>query len=173
MIPVIAFTAWEGPRRETVRRIPSSSEEVKDFVDEALGCFTNRYPSQRQPAFFYRREPEGRFPYACLRATIDHTGSYAALLWYGTGPKDGIHDRLWLSDNLEPTGDEPELIADDHTGAVYAPSSVLPLAQIVPVIHQFCLDGTGERPAGINWVTGEFNGYRHGSRTGGEPGQGA
>ncbi|MFJ8444381.1 Imm1 family immunity protein [Kitasatospora griseola] len=167
MILMIAFFTRETGRRESMKRFPSCPEEVEEFVDEAL-----RRSAGWHASFMYSH-PEAKYPHAVLQVTIDHTGSYGALHWYNTSCKGGLYDWLWLSDNLEPTGDEPELIADDHTGAVYDPSSVLPLPQIASVIYKFCLDGTGERPGSINWVTGEFNGYRHGTRKGGEPGQGA
>ncbi|MFJ8478349.1 Imm1 family immunity protein [Kitasatospora sp. NPDC094011] len=161
MILEISFTAgevsWHGP----VRRFPSCPEEVEEFVGEALRCSADRQ------AWFTYSHPEATRPHACLRATVDRTGRYGALLWMNTGGKGGSYDWIWLSDNLDPSGDEPELIADDHTGAVYDRSSVLPLSQIAGVVYRFCLDGTGERPDGIGWVTGEYNGYRNDTGKGG------
>ncbi|MFD8483910.1 Imm1 family immunity protein [Kitasatospora sp. NPDC059673] len=161
MILKVSFIAQEASRQERVTRFPSCPEEIEEFVDEALRRSANRH------AWFSYSHPDAEHSHAGLQATVDRASRYGALHWYNTDRKGGIHDWLWLSDNIDPSGDEPALISDDHTGAIYDPSSVLPLPQIAAVIHRFCLDGTGERPDGINWVTGEFNGYRHDTGKGG------
>ncbi|MFF0388040.1 Imm1 family immunity protein [Kitasatospora sp. NPDC004615] len=144
-------------------RRPADAEETETMVAEAL-----RAAAGSQAAFCFR-EPGAEHRSAELCVTVDEAGEYGALSWLNVGHKGGIHDWLWLSDNPHPSGAEPALVADDHTGAQFDPASVLPMPLIAAAVHEYCRGGTGERPPSVDWVTGEYNGYRNDDGKGGIP----
>ncbi|WP_431676094.1 Imm1 family immunity protein [Kitasatospora sp. KL5] len=150
---------WSGGEA----RFPADTEDIEAMVAKAL-----RAAAGSQAVFcFY--EPGAGHHSAYLRATVDEAADYGALLWMNIGHKGGIYDWGWLSDNPHPSGTEPALVSDFCTGARYDPSSVLPISLITAAVHEYCLGGTGERPTSIDWVTGEFNGYRNDNGRGGIP----
>ncbi|MFI6155074.1 Imm1 family immunity protein [Kitasatospora sp. NPDC051170] len=151
---------WSKGREQ----LPVGERDVEAVMAEALRAAVG---GQAVFSFF---EPGVERRMAYLRATVGEAGDYGALLWMNTLHVGGVYDWCWLSDNPRPSGAEPALVSDNCTGAYYDPSSVLPLASITAAVREYCLGGTGERPASVDWVTGEFNGYRNDNGRGGIPG---
>ncbi|MEV7783170.1 Imm1 family immunity protein [Kitasatospora sp. NPDC088351] len=150
-------------------KYPSSQKEADRLISEALHVISvkeivdGEYVSGGMASFCYT-EPQGRFPSTYLRVSVNELSGYGALMWSvdGQAPrKGGIYDYTWISDNPSPPEIDSQLVSDTYYGWCHDPASAVPLSRIRAAIEEYCRLGTGERPEGINWVTGEINGQRH------------
>lgn len=145
---------------------PKSLEETTDLTAEV---FRSSTPKEISPgvysvgtqAWFTVSEPDAQSPSAYLRVTADERSGHGALSWWSSVQTGGMYDFFWLSDNPGPSCSGPDLVADPDSGECYEPASALPLAQVRAAIEEYCASGTGERPACIDWVAGEYDGARH------------
>ncbi|MET9611959.1 Imm1 family immunity protein [Kitasatospora indigofera] len=141
-------------------------EETTDLTAEV---FRSSTPKEISPgvysvgtqAWFTVSEPDAQSPSAYLRVTADERSGHGALSWWSSVQTGGMYDFFWLSDNPGPSCSGPDLVADPDSGECYEPASALPLAQVRAAIEEYCASGTGERPACIDWVAGEYDGARH------------
>ncbi|MFJ1756491.1 Imm1 family immunity protein [Kitasatospora sp. NPDC088134] len=146
---------------------PTRPEEIGAMISEVFRATTPKevspgvYSAGSQAWFVVGETSADEGPRAFLRATVDEHQGYGALSWSSDLRTGGIHEFLWLSDNPAPPRADPRLTASPHGGYDYDPACALPLAQVRAAVEEYCASGTGERPACINWVTGDFDGTRH------------
>lgn len=98
-----------------------------------------------------------------LVAAVNRETGHGALVWFVT-PKfpgsGGIYDFAWVSDNPEPPGFDPRVVADPGASVFHEPANTLPLPRIREALEEFGRIGTGDRPESIKWVPGSLTGQR-------------
>ncbi|GAA1526430.1 hypothetical protein GCM10009678_04840 [Actinomadura kijaniata] len=100
-----------------------------------------------------------------LDITINARTGYGALRWTVSADTTvpvapEIAEHLWLSDNPIPPRIDPSVFADPWLPSYHHPHSALPVAQIRAAVEEFCRSRTGQRPACIGWIPGEWAGHR-------------
>lgn len=123
-----------------------SPEGVMASGDIAILCFADECLRAKRP-------PQGNESH--LQVSMNRATGYGALMWY---LPDG--ESVWISDNVNPPGFDPRVIADPGYPLFHDPASTLPLDQFRIVLEEFCYSGTGGRPTGINWISGDMCGRR-------------
>jgi hypothetical protein len=98
-----------------------------------------------------------------LVAAVNRETGYGSLVWYvlNTFPRSGgIHDYAWVSDNPEPPGFDPRVVADPDNSEFQEPRNTLPLPVIRAALEEFARTGTGDRPESIKWAPSGLTGKR-------------
>jgi hypothetical protein len=98
-----------------------------------------------------------------LVAAVNRETGYGALVWFVTPkfPRSGdIYDYAWVSDNPEPPGFDPRVVADPGASEFQEPRNTLPLPRIRAALAEFARTGTGDRPESITWAPSGLTGKR-------------
>ncbi|WP_285489351.1 Imm1 family immunity protein [Amycolatopsis taiwanensis] len=99
-----------------------------------------------------------------LRVAVNPETGYGALIWYVTGDRNNVPEDLanycWVSDNPNPPGFDPRVVADPGQPRFHDIYSVLPVAEVRAALEEFCRTGTGDRPETVRWVHGDMDGRR-------------
>ncbi|MFE1483776.1 Imm1 family immunity protein [Streptomyces griseus] len=145
--------------------------EVRDYLD---GIFADgiRLKSYTDLAFQVIRdvavgETDGSAPDNVLSVGIDFSSGYSGFIWYCDG---GLAHRVsaefghdiayhpWVSMNPNPPQSDPKVLSDPSCPTFFDRVSVMPLSSIRPVVEEYFNEGTGFRPAQIQWVKGHYTG---------------
>lgn len=110
-------------------------------------------------------ENPGWRPDNILQVSFNPESGYGALIWSGApdrpgSPRDEMYDYVWMSDNPHPPEFDPKVLADPGLPSYFDPRSTLKPSQIRTVLDEFCRAGTGDRPGGVDWVHGDYDGSR-------------
>lgn len=98
-----------------------------------------------------------------LRAAVNRTTGYGALIWWADGTRDGrteVDSWIWISDNPEPPAFDPRVVADPGYPLFHHPRSALPINQVRAALEEFARLGTGDRPECVSWTKGDPSGRR-------------
>ncbi|MFI0545271.1 Imm1 family immunity protein [Streptomyces sp. WSLK1-3] len=102
-----------------------------------------------------------------LSIGINFSSEYAGFLWHCEGiisqrvSAEVGHDvanHAWVSLNPTPPEADPKVLSDPGCPTFFDRVSVLPLSSIRPVVEEYYQEGTGFRPAQVQWVKGHYTG---------------
>jgi len=154
--------AWRHPEGEAaIREVISEVLENLKYEDLSAGGVA---PGSLARFCLDRRRFNSvnvqNLPEFCIVVAANRATGYGAMVWY-TNNKDVISgDAVWISDNLEPPATDPRVVADPHYPLFHSPSSAVPLSRLREALEEFCLGGTGARPATVDWIRGDLSGRR-------------
>lgn len=103
------------------------------------------------------------WPDHLLRAAVNVTSGYGALVWVPLGPRvnsDAISERVWVSDPSVPPIFDPEVPTGYQGNPFHSRLSSFTLSGVMAVLTNFCDAASGRRPEGVPWVPGEMDGER-------------
>ncbi|MEV0026665.1 Imm1 family immunity protein [Streptomyces atroolivaceus] len=106
-------------------------------------------------------------PNNVLSIGINFRSGYGGLLWYCGGilahsiSAEVGHDvayNAWVSLNSDPPQTDPKVLSDPSCPTFFDRISVVPLSSIRPVVEEYFREGTGFRPAQMQWVKRHYTG---------------
>jgi hypothetical protein len=163
---------------DRIWRYAQTREEMSALVSEAMANLKSEghvmvngrpYPTNGGVAYFSfadrRLSGEGgpdTYPDNGIAVSVNRSTGYGALVWFVTPrfKRGGIYDSAWVSDNPEPPGFDPRVVADPSDSVFHEPANTLPLPRIKEALEEFCQIGTGDRPESIKWVQSSLIGKR-------------
>jgi len=109
-----------------------------------------------------------------LQVSFNPVSGHGALIWSVTParpgyPRDEIDEFIWVSDNPDPPESDPAVLADPGLPSYFDRRSTLKPSRIRAVLDEFSRAGTGDRPSGVDWVHGDYDGSRVESYEGRRP----
>ncbi|MEV0041280.1 Imm1 family immunity protein [Streptomyces sp. NPDC050804] len=102
-----------------------------------------------------------------LSIGIDFSSEYGGLLWYCDGMLShrvsaevghDVANHAWVSLNPTPPHSDPKVLSDPWCPTFFDRISVVPLSSIRPVVEEYFREGTGFRPAQVQWTKGHYTG---------------
>ncbi|MER8000336.1 Imm1 family immunity protein [Streptomyces sp. NPDC095613] len=94
-----------------------------------------------------------------LQVSINPITRYGALRWLVLEGSEvrvdpDIMRSVWISENLEPSVSDQNVVADLGDGRLFEPCNTLPISDIRAAVEEFCELRNGRRPAAVCWDRG-------------------
>jgi len=102
-------------------------------------------------------------PDHCLYVSVNRSTGYGGLIWFCTADRPETETSpqgIWVSDNPEPSVDDPRVPADPYNGIFHDAASAIPVEQVAAALEEFFTEANGDRPSTVEWVAGDMQGRR-------------